>query len=38
MMINRHVTQSTCGSKDMRWCERAWTALVTCKKHGRDMF
>jgi len=38
VVIDRHVTQGTCGQKGMRWCERAWTIIATCKKQGRNVF
>jgi len=25
-------------SAGMRWCERIWTAIATCKKHNRNVF
>lgn len=38
VVIDRHVTQGTCGQRGMRWCERAWTIIATCKKQGRNVF
>jgi len=38
VVIDRHVTQGTCGHNGMRWCERAWTIIATCKKQGRNVF
>ncbi|MBP5234283.1 MAG: hypothetical protein J6333_12880, partial [Planctomycetes bacterium] len=28
------VTQGTRGETGERWCERAWTAVMTCRKQG----
>jgi transposase len=38
VVIDRHVTQGTCSEAGMRWCERAWTIIATCKKQGRNVF
>ena len=38
LVIDRLVTQGTRGPKGMRWCERAWTVVATCKKQGRNVF
>lgn len=38
VVIDRHVTQGTCGTNGMRWCERAWTVIASCKKQGRNVF
>jgi len=38
LVIDRLVTQGTRGQKGMRWCERAWTVVATCKKQGRNVF
>jgi len=38
VVIDRHITQGTCGANGMRWCERAWTVIATCKKQGRNVF
>ena len=38
LVIDRHVTQGTCSDAGMRWCERAWTIIATCKKQGRNVF
>ncbi len=37
-VIDRRVTQGTRGDAGMRWCERVWTAIATCKKQGRNVF
>ena len=37
-VIDRKVTQGTRGETGERWCERAWTAVMTCRKHGRSAF
>ncbi|MBP5232180.1 MAG: transposase, partial [Planctomycetes bacterium] len=33
-VIDRKVTQGTRGETGERWCERAWTAVMTCRKHA----
>ena len=38
LVIDRQVTQGTRGQNGMRWCERAWTVVATCKKQGRNVF
>ena len=38
LVIDRLVTQGTRGQNGMRWCERAWTVVATCKKQGRNVF
>ena len=37
VVIDRHVIQGTCGQNGMRWCERAWTIIATCKNKA-EMF
>jgi transposase len=37
-VIDRRVTQGTRGQAGMRWCERIWTTLATCKKQQRNVF
>ena len=37
-VIDRRITQGTCGNAGMRWCERIWTILATCKKQNRNVF
>jgi transposase len=37
-VIDRRVTQGTRGDTGMRWCERIWTAIATCKKQRRNVF
>jgi len=32
VVIDRRITQGTRGDTGMRWCERIWTVLATCKK------
>ena len=32
------VTQGTRGETGERWCERAWTAVMTCRKQGLSAF
>jgi transposase len=38
VVIDRRITQGTRGDAGMRWCERIWTALATCKKQHRNAF
>jgi len=38
VVIDRRITQGTRGDAGMRWCERIWTVLATCKKQNRNVF
>jgi len=38
LVIDRRITQGTRGYAGMRWCERIWTSLATCKKQNRNVF
>jgi len=38
VVIDRRITQGTRGQAGMRWCERIWTAIATCKKQQRNVF
>ena len=38
VVIDRRITQGTRGDAGMRWCERIWTAIATCKKQKRNVF
>jgi transposase len=38
VVIDRRITQGTRGQSGMRWCERIWTTIATCKKQGRNVF
>ena len=38
VVIDRRITQGTRGDAGMRWCERIWTAIATCKKQQRNAF
>jgi len=38
VVIDRRITQGTRGYAGMRWCERIWTVLATCKKQDRNVF
>ena len=38
VVIDRRITQGTRGDTGMRWCERIWTAIATCKKQQRNVF
>ena len=38
VVIDRRITQGTRGDAGMRWCERIWTAIATCKKQNRNVF
>ena len=37
-VIDRRITQGTRGDTGMRWCERIWTTIATCKKQERNVF
>jgi transposase len=37
-VIDRRITQGTRGETGMRWCERIWTTIATCKKQERNVF
>ena len=37
-VIDRRITQGTRGNSGMRWCERIWTTIATCKKQNRNVF
>jgi transposase len=36
--IHRRMTQGTRGRSGQTWCERIWTAVVTCAQQGRSLF
>jgi hypothetical protein len=38
VVIDRRITQGTRGDIGMRWCERIWTVLATCKKQELNVF
>lgn len=38
VVIDRKITQGTRGEKGMRWCERIWTTIATCKKKNQNVF
>ena len=38
IVIDRHITQGTRGSRGQRWCERVWTILATCRQQKRRVF
>jgi transposase len=38
VVIDRRITQGTRGDAGMRWCERIWTVLATCKKQNINVF
>ena len=38
VVIDRRITQGTRGQNGMRWCERIWTAVATCKKQQQNVF
>jgi len=38
VVIDRRITQGTRGQAGMRWCERIWTTIATCKKQNRNVF
>lgn len=37
-VIDRRITQGTRGDAGMRWCERIWTTIATCKKQNHNTF
>ena len=37
VVIDRRITQGTRGEAGMRWCERIWTILASCKKQNRNV-
>jgi len=37
-VIDRKITQGTRGDSGMRWCERTWTTIATCKKQNKNVF
>ncbi len=37
-VIDRRITQGTRGDAGMRWCERIWSTIATCKKQDRNVF
>ena len=37
-VIDRRITQGTRGNAGMRWSERIWTTIATCKKQDRNVF
>ena len=37
-VIDRRITQGTRGQAGMRWCERIWTTIATCKKQKQNVF
>ena len=38
VVIDRRVTQGTRSWAGMRFCERAWTVVVTCARHRRSVY
>jgi transposase len=38
IVIDRHITQGTRGSRGQRWCERVWTMIATCRQQNRRVF
>jgi hypothetical protein len=36
--IHRRLTQGTRSESGQTWCERIWTAAVTCEQQGRSLF
>jgi transposase len=38
LVIDRHITQGTRGSRGQRWCERVWTVIATCRQQSRRVF
>ena len=37
-VIDRRITQGTRSERGMRWCERIWTTIATCKKQNHNVF
>ena len=37
VVIDRRITQGTRGQAGMRWCQRIWTVLATCRKQQRNV-
>jgi transposase len=37
VVIDRRITQGTRGQTGMRWCERIWSILATCRKQQRNV-
>lgn len=37
VVIDRHVTQGTRSILGRNWCARIWTAIATCRQHGREL-
>jgi transposase len=38
IVIDRRITQGTRSDWGMRWCERSWTVLATCRQQGLAVF
>ncbi len=38
VVIDRKVTQGTRSDAGMRFCERMWTVVATCRKQGKSVF
>jgi len=38
IVIDRHITQGTRGSRGQRWSERVWTMIATCRQKNRGVF
>jgi transposase len=38
IVIDRRITQGTRSESGMRWCERSWTILATCRQQSRAAF
>jgi transposase len=38
IVIDRHITQGTRGSRGQRWSERLWTVIATCRQQNRGIF
>ena len=38
IVIDRHITQGTRGSRGQRWSERVWTMIATCRQQNRSVF
>ncbi len=38
IVIDRHITQGTRGTRGQRWSERVWTMIATCRQQNRSVF
>jgi transposase len=38
VVIDRHITMGTRSEAGRKWCERIWTVIATCARHGRSAY